>query len=231
MQPANPAGGVAGHRSNTDPDRKCAKMTEIDLEAFRRLATGNVCDAMAEMGLRRTVILGLTMIGQPGASVVGRAFTMRQLPKYATVGDDVPQTRHQEVVGELAQAGDVVLIDCCGNTQSSSLGEMNAFMAASRGVAGIIVDGAIRDATSMRECGMPVFSAATTAVKSRWDFETVGIGEPVAIRGVQVRAGDVVLGDESAIVTVPAEVAADVAVRAAAIAEKEDAVVAGLRRG
>ncbi len=203
----------------------------VDLAPFRSLATGNVCDAMAAMGLRRTVILGLTMIAQPGASMVGRAFTMRQLPKYATVGDDVGQTRHQEAVGELAEADDVLIIDCCGNYQSSSLGEMNAFMAASRGLAGVVVDGAIRDATSMRECGMPVFSAATTAVKSRWDFETANVGEPIAIRGVQVRAGDVVLGDESAIVTVPAEVAAEVAARAAEIAEKEDAVVAGLRRG
>ena len=103
-------------------------------------------------------------------------------------------------------------------------------MAASRGVAGVVVDGAIRDATSMRECGMPVFSAATTAVKSRWDFETVGIGEPVAIRGVQVRAGDIVLGDESAVVVIPASHALEVLKAATAIGEKEDKVVASLRR-
>ncbi|MEX2643476.1 MAG: hypothetical protein WD270_08490 [Acetobacterales bacterium] len=205
-------------------------MDRIDLEPFRRIATGNASDAMEAMGMRRTVILGLTMIAQPGTKLVGRAFTMRQLPKYATANKDDPLTRHQEVVGELAQPGDVVMIDCCGNYESSSLGEMNAFMAASRGVAGVVVDGAIRDATSMRECGMPVFSAATTAVKSRWDFETVGIGEPVAIRGVQVRAGDIVLGDESAVVVIPASHALEVLKEAIAIGEKEDKVVASLRR-
>ncbi|MEX2643475.1 MAG: hypothetical protein WD270_08485 [Acetobacterales bacterium] len=201
-----------------------------DLEPFRKLASGNISDAMEMMGFRRSVILGLTMVAKPNAVMVGRALTVRQLPKHVTAKADEGLVRHAEVSTSIAKKGQVVVIDCGGDVASASWGEIHSVKCVLRGVAGAVIDGATRDAQLIRETGFPMFCAAFTPVKSRWDLETAAIGEPVGIRGVQVRPDDIVFGDESGVIVVPKEHAAEILAKATEICEAEEKIVADLRK-
>ncbi len=202
-----------------------------DLEPFKKLASGNLSDAMEMLGFRRSVILGMTMVAQPGAVMVGRALTVRQMPKHSTEPSDTGLVRHAEVSTTIAQKDQVVVIDCNGDRSSASWGEIHSVKCVLRGVAGAVIDGATRDAQLIRETGFPMFCAAFTPVKSRWDLETAAIGEPIGIRGVQVRPDDIVFGDESGIIVVPKDHAAEILAKATEICEAEEKIVAELQAG
>jgi regulator of RNase E activity RraA len=72
-------------------------------------------------------------------------------------------------------------------------------------VAGAVVDGAVRDLQGLMRLGFPCWSAGRTQVTGRWRIEAVAFAEPVAICGVQVQQGDVVVADDGGVVFVPAE--------------------------
>jgi regulator of RNase E activity RraA len=73
------------------------------------------------------------------------------------------------------------------------------------GVAGAIVDGSVRDLEGLAALGFPCWSSGRTPITGRWRLEAAAFNEPVAICGVQVRPGDVVVADDGGVAFVPAE--------------------------
>lgn len=103
---------------------------------------------------------------------------------------------------DLAQAGDVVAVDGGGRADAALLGDIIAGALARRGVAGVVVDGAVRDIDGIDEIGLPTF--ARTSHPATGAGEGPGaINVPVQIGGVVVHPGDVVRGDASGVVVVP----------------------------
>ena len=102
-----------------------------------------------------------------------------------------------------ARAGDVLVIDRCGDRAIASLGGAVAYAARCAGVAGIIVDGAVTDLGELREYGVPVWSRGVSAVT----VKTLGLGGefcvPVSCGGVAVNPGDAVLADENGLLVMP----------------------------
>ncbi|SDO17192.1 RraA family protein [Ensifer sp. YR511] len=191
-------------------------------ELFDGLISGNVSDAMEHLGMRRTVIVGNQMIAPAGTRIVGPAFTVRQHWKHATTPREEGFVRHGEVSRQLARPGDVVVIDTGGITRVGSWGENHAMRCLSRGIVGMVTNGATRDADLIRQVGFPVFCKGVSPVKSLWDLETVSLNEPVNLDEVHIRGGDIVFADESGIVVVPAERAREVAELAQKIRRAEE---------
>ena len=194
---------------------------------FKGLLSGNVSDAMETLGLRRAVITGYKVIAPEGTAIAGPAFTVRQYRKHGSDDRERNLTKHIEVSRDLAQPGDVVVIDTGGMTDVATWGELHSARCSRRGVAGLITNGATRDAELIRKMRFPVFCQAFSPIKSLWDVETNGINEPVLLNSVQIRPGDIVVADETGIIVVPLNRAREVAELATQIRIREEVMLKG----
>lgn len=187
------------------------------IEGFRNLPdlTGTTSDVMDELGLVGAVPAAVLRPNDPGARVVGRALTVRNIAASASVPDKVKAG--VSGLGEieahnLAEPGDVLVVQ--GVDQVSNLGGMSATIGHRQGEIGAIVDGGARDVDHSRSIGMPVWSKSVSPITGKWRVETVAVNKPVSICGVTVNPGDIVLADETGVCFVPRERAAEILARA-----------------
>ncbi|MEW8972993.1 MAG: RraA family protein [Tissierellaceae bacterium] len=114
---------------------------------------------------------------------------------------------------ELAQDGDVIVVDTCGSESNSILGEMMTRTALKNGVVGIVIDGGIRDILELKKLKAPVFAKYITPALG----DKHGPGEincPISCGGVSVNPGDIIVGDANGVVVVNREIVKDVLVLA-----------------
>ena len=96
-----------------------------------------------------------------GVKIAGPAITVR----CPTINSTVDSTVVHYVM-KFVQPGDIIVIDCCGDLEHASVGEMVALMAKLKKAAGIIVDGAITDKIEIRKMGFPVFAKNVSALST-----------------------------------------------------------------
>ena len=128
-----------------------------------------------------------------------------------------------------AQAGDVLVIDACQG-DIAVWGELATNSCISRGVVGVIIDGAVRDIDDIRKMEFPLFARHFTPTAG----EPKGFGEinaPIEICGRKVEPGDWIIGDESGVVVVPKNMAMEMANRAIDVNEKENRIREEIQRG
>ncbi|WP_028658522.1 methyltransferase [Nocardioides insulae] len=194
------------------------------VERLRRLPVANIGDAMQRLGM---VDAGISP-AWPGACLSGTAFTVWTRP-----GDNLGI--HQAL--EHVQPGDVIVVSGGGDESRALIGELIAGKAKIRGVAGFLLDGAVRDAEGLAEYDMPVFARVRTPAGPYKDGP-YALDVDVAVGGVVVRPGDIILGDADGVVVVPLESAELIATRAEAKQAAEqatrdeiDAALAGIDPG
>lgn len=104
----------------------------------------------------------------------------------------------------IAQPGDVIVVDGKGDISCALIGEIMSTQAEASGIAGIIIDGAVRDADALRENGFPVFSAGlnpcgpTKSVAGRVNY-------PTSVAGAAIQPGDLIIGDVDGVAVLPRE--------------------------
>lgn len=177
-------------------------LSASDRARLSAAGTSGVSDAMERLALARSVMTGFACSTEGAPAAVGTAFTIRQVPKHHPARRDERLVRHGEVSAELAQPGDFVVLDAGGRRDVASWGENHTARCKDRGVAGILVHGGTRDVAGLRRLDLPVFHLGASPVSSRWDQETAEIGGVVAVAGVQVRPGDVLVGDEDGLIVI-----------------------------
>jgi 3-hexulose-6-phosphate synthase/6-phospho-3-hexuloisomerase len=135
----------------------------------------------------------------------------------------------------VAHAGDVVVVDAAGETETSIWGGLMSGLCKMKGVVGAVVDGAIRDTDETRDLGFYIFSKAIVPRSTHSPYsgrlEPIEVNVPIQCAGVVVRPGDLVLGDEIGVVVIPLENAADVLQKARAQADQEEKTRAKIREG
>lgn len=167
------------------------------LEQCRDLPTSILSDSQQRAGGVRGVHW---VPGGRWPRVAGPALTVRTRP-----GDNLVVHRALD----LAEPGDVLVVDAGGITERAILGEIMGRYAVTRGLAAIVVDGAVRDAEGLAAGPIPVFAAAINHLGPYKD----GPGEihgPVQVGGAVVRSGDLVVGDGDGVVVIEHERAAGV---------------------
>lgn len=127
-----------------------------------------------------------------GAVVVGPASTCRCAPR-----DNL--ALHRLVAR--APAGSVLVCGAGGETERGHFGDLMALDARSRGLAGLVIDGAVRDATAVAASGFPVFHLGLAPVPCAKE-RALSVGEPVEVARVLVTPGDVVVADADAVLVV-----------------------------
>jgi regulator of RNase E activity RraA len=204
------------------------------IEGFRGLAdlTGMCSDAMDELGLAGTIPGSILQARDPSARVVGRALTVRNLRREenfaAALASGVSMLADVEA-HNLAEPGDVLVLQ--GIDLISNMGSILASLARRQGEIGAIVDGAVRDVDHSRAIGYPVWSRSLSPITGKWRIETVAINKPVAICGIAVAPGDIVLADGVGVCFVPRLRAAEVLERARRIGLNEEKRQAAIRAG
>jgi regulator of RNase E activity RraA len=132
---------------------------------------------------------------------------------------------------EAAHAGDVIVVANAGRTEMGAWGGNLALAAKSRDVAGVIVDGATRDADEIVALGFPVFARATTPVTARGRVVEEAFGEEIEIGGVHIHPGDLAFGDGTGVVFIPAAHVVDVVTEAERIVEEDGVLATRIRAG
>jgi len=183
------------------------------LAAFRALEdlSGVVSDALDELGIAGAIPSSLLKPTDARARLCGPALTVLNRPLGLPVATAVQakESRLGEIEAHnLAANGDVLVIQ--GVEGVSSMGAISASIGKRQGEAGAVVDGAVRDIAHSRGIGYPVWCRGASPVTGKWRIETVGINVPVAICGIPVKPGDLVVADEVGVCFVPQARAADV---------------------
>ena len=196
-------------------------LTADERSAWESLGTGQVSDAMEQLEIRRSVITGMRYIAPGGRTTAGLARTVRQIPKHVPSTKGERLVRHGEMAGDLAAEGEYVVIDVGGRLDVASWGESHSLRCLARGVSGLLINGCIRDVGAIRRSGFAVACLAFSPIKGQWDLETAALDGPIAIAGVAIHRGDLVVCDEDGIVIVPGGLRGRVLERAVAIRRRE----------
>jgi 4-hydroxy-4-methyl-2-oxoglutarate aldolase len=155
-----------------------------------------------------------------GAVVCGPAFTVRCVP-----GDNLPI--HLAVAE--AGPGDVLVVDG-GGVVGGYWGQILTVAAQRRGIAGLVIDGGVRDSRDLRALAFPAF-ARGVGVQGTVKREPGALRAPVTVGGVRVEQGDLVLGDADGVVRVAAARIGEVLAAARERETKERSVIERLGRG
>lgn len=194
------------------------RAVSLDLaRQFLDVPVANVSDCMSRMtagGARLRPMHG-------GGRMAGPALTVKTRP-----GDNLMV--HKAL--QLAVPGDVIVVDAGGDLTNAIIGEIMVGDAMLQRLGGIVINGAIRDAGALRAGDFPVFAAGVT---HRGPYKD-GPGEinvPIAIEGMVIEPGDLVIGDEDGLLCVPYAEAANLLAAAQAKQEVEAHMVAGIADG
>jgi len=132
----------------------------------------------------------------------------------------------------VAQPGDVLVVHTSGVHDFGYWGEIMSCAAAQRGVAGLVIDGCVRDGSLLSEFNLPIFARGLCIRGTGKDFGARGfINFPVLFDDLIVHAGDLVVGDADGVVVLPRDKAADIVAASEAREFKETAVIGELRQG
>lgn len=179
------------HRSLAD-----AALAPADdlVAAYSGLAVANIGDARDRMGMLDGGVHSLWR----GARLVGRARTV-----WVRSGDN--QAIHRAVA--VSRPGDVLVINGQGDTTRALIGELIAERAKARGVVGMIIDGAARDVVELERMGFGVWARAVCPA-GPYKNGPGQVDVPVAVGGVAVCPGDLIVADDDGVIVVPAAEAA-----------------------
>src|ERR1700722_14068461 len=169
---------------------RCTRVVPpVLLENFRGVPIANVSDVMSRMAAGGPTLRPM----HGGGALVGPALTVKTRP-----GDNLMV--HKAL--DIAEPGDVIVVDAGGDLTNAIIGELMLAHAMKRGIAGLVIHGAIRDAAAIRAHDLPVFAAGIT---HRGPYKD-GPGEinvQIAIAGMTIAPGDLILGDEDGVIAVP----------------------------
>ena len=227
---------IVGGAITKAPDAKAAAETilralatgeRVETDMFRRGGAAAIAEVLAKTSAADVTealhnsgaVEGIRPVVQ-GVKMAGRALTVWTYP-----GD------WSKPVAAIDQAepGDVLVVDA-GGEGPAVWGEKATMSCIQRGLAGVVIDGAIRDVANIRRMQFPAFAKLVTPVAGEPKGQGM-VGVPIRIGGQYVRTGDWLVGDDDGVVVIPQEKAVEVANRAQAVVEREEREMAEIEEG
>lgn len=185
--------------------------------ALADVPTPNISDSLGKLSPAGAALKPM----HRGGRMIGRATTVR-----VPAGDNL--LAYKGILA--ASPGDVLVIDAGGCIERATIGEMMSTWAAARGLAGIVVHGAVRDIEVLRAADFPVYACGFT---HRGPAKN-GSGElnaPVSLGGMLVSPGDLMVGDANGVVAVPHADIGHVVEAVARVQAREEQVLQQMRAG
>jgi 3-hexulose-6-phosphate synthase/6-phospho-3-hexuloisomerase len=184
-------------------------------DILAKASAADVTDALHNTGALQGILPVVA-----GAKMVGRALTVWTYP-----GD---WGKPVEAIDE-AEEGQVIVIDA-GGKGPAIWGEKATKSCIQRKLAGVVINGAIRDVANIRRMKFPAFARLITPCAGEPKGQGM-IGVPIRIEGQDIRTGDWLIGDDDGVVVVPQERAVEVANRAQVVVEREEREMSEIDEG
>jgi RraA family protein len=187
------------------------------VQAYMGLPVANISDCMARMTAAGPRLRPMHRSGH----LAGPALTVKTRP-----GDNL--MIHKALT--LAQPGDVIVVDGGGDLSNALVGEIMVATAVKIGVAGIVLNGAVRDSEEIGQGGFPLYAAGVT---HRGPYKD-GPGEinvPIAIDGMVIHPGDLIVGDADGVLCVPQQEAEEILAATRKKMELEKQMLADIAAG
>jgi 4-hydroxy-4-methyl-2-oxoglutarate aldolase len=217
FQAAAPAKAKAPAASKTSTD-------DALIAGFKKSTVASVSDAVDQITGERGFLSHDMQPRVPG-QVVGRAVTalLRQTsPDKATAA---LSAKHSVAMIDNAKPGEVGVIVVENGLDVAGMGGLMATTAKVRGMAGVLIDGGLRDVAEVRALGLPAYSRSVVPSSSVGRWASVDNNIPVRCAGVTIRPGDIIVAGEDGAVRVPQERAAEILKRSQEIDERETKMV------
>lgn len=190
------------------------RVDERWINKFRGIPVANISDVMTRMTAGGASLRPMHASG----NLCGPAFTVK-----TRAGDNLMV--HKAIA--MAQAGDVIVVDAGGDLTNAIIGELMTSTALKKGIAGIVINGAIRDVGVIAKGNFPVYAAGVT---HRGPYKD-GPGEinvPISLGGMVIEPGDLIVGDEDGLLGIPYDHVESVYAAAAAKHELEEKIMADI---
>jgi regulator of RNase E activity RraA len=186
------------------------KIERISHETIKKLYTipDITCfasDMLDSMGISGAVPASVLKPLKTGQKVIGHAITLRNAPfRGNLVGgyrDKPPLGMADRDLAYLGETGDVIVIE--GVHNYSNIGDLSVLTSKTQGIAGIVLDGAMRDVATILEMDFPMWVRELTPITGKYRTTSLAINSEITVDGVQVHPGDLVFADDSGVVFVP----------------------------
>lgn len=191
------------------------------------LATSTLANALDAVGLHDNIVAGVKAVA-PGFRFTGPAVTVKEI-----AGGYGAFTSADFKVGAMIDAagtGDAIVVDA-GGANASTWGGMASHAAKLKGVAGLLVDGGVRDLEEMVEFDFPVFARHMVPTTGRTRLKVEAINVPVTVDGVSVSPGDIVVADGTGVAVLPSGRAEEIVDAAEKFARDDAAALEDLTAG
>jgi regulator of RNase E activity RraA len=201
---------------------------------FMKCSAASLSTQLIRRGLRNVAVRGVRPIKAGLPPMVGPAFTLRYVPAredidaYGSGGD--PNNVQRQAI-EIAPSGHVFVIDCRGATDIAGIGSILARRLMLRGLKGVVLDGGVRDTMSVAQTDLPVYCAGPAVPPNYAGHHAADMNVVVSCGGVAVYPGDIVFGDDEAVVVIPRHLAEDIAKDAAEMERRERFLYKEIEKG
>lgn len=184
---------------------------------FREVSNATVLGQLARRGYHKVYMTGVDSMA-PGRRLAGLAVTLRYLPSRPDLqsviatgahGEGLNETPRWQALEELAP-GRALVADAMGLGGVSTGGDVVFSRILTKGAAGLVTDGAVRDGSKVVRYGYPLFAGGSTPTIGEPNILPYSVNEPIQCGGVLVWTGDLVLGDDDGVVVCPSGLAAEI---------------------
>lgn len=187
------------------------------IEKFSKISTPTVSDAMGRHFCMDSSIKPI----YKNAKVVGPAFTVKTYPS---------DNLMCHIALKMAMPGDVLVVDAGGYSNAGLWGELMSIAAKIKGLAGIVIDGGVRDCNEIEAMDFPVFAKGINA-RGGYKTNPGSLNCTIACGGIAVDAGDIIIADENGVVVIPRTSAEEVYERSIKKVEDEKQIKERLFKG
>ena len=192
----------------TDAPRPVTLTDELK-QQLTSVSTATITSQLQRRGYQNCFLSGLKPLNE-GQSVVGYAHTLRYVPARPDVQGIVGFNAQREAAESIAP-DEILVIECRGEPDAGTIGDIYALRAQQRGGVGVITDGALRDTPAIKALGLAVYHQSSHAATLGRRHTPLAHQVPIACAGVTVFPGDIVVGDGEGAVVIPAALVEEVA--------------------
>ncbi|MBM3784663.1 MAG: RraA family protein [Acidobacteria bacterium] len=205
--------------------KKSAPAKDPLIAGFERSTVASVADAVDQITGQRGFLSHDMRPRTGNIRVVGRATTALLRPAPPEKATPALSTGYSTAMIDNSKPGDVGVIVIEDGLDVAGIGGLMSTAAKARGMAGVIVDGGVRDLKEVRGLGLPIYARSVVPSSTVSRFAGVAKDVPVRCAGVEIQPGDIIVADEDGVVRVPKDRADEVLRRAQEIDERETKMV------
>lgn len=203
-------------------------------EKLMGVSVATLSTALFKRGLRNQVIQDVMPVATKGRNMVGPAYTLRYIPAREDLNqlEVFRNPEHPQRAGvEACPQGSVMVMDSRKDARAASAGSILVTRLMVRGVAGVVTDGGFRDSPEIGQLDIPAYHNRPSAPTNLTLHQALDLNVPIGCGDVAVWPGDVMVGDDEAVIVIPAELADEIADEAVEMTAFEDFVTEEVGNG